>query len=127
MVNIKKILASLAITSVLALSTNAFAEGASDAAVRAAGEGTVAAMEKAVSLNAAGADKAEVEDALRDARNLQKEFRFEGTERMRQNAGNLMRTARAQVKDGDPAAKATLEELLGMYKEMMTTYNKTHR
>jgi len=126
MVNIRKILASLIMTSALALSSNVLAEGVSDAKVRESGEGTVAAMEKAVSLNAAGADKAEVEDALRDARNLQKEFRFEGTERLRQKAGDKMRIARTQVKDGDPAAKATLEELLAMYKEMMQVYNANH-
>ncbi|MCK9606981.1 MAG: hypothetical protein M0R33_11110 [Methylomonas sp.] len=126
MVNIKKILASLVMTSALVLSSNAFAEGATDAKVRAAGEGTVAAMEKAVSLNSEGADKDQVEDALREARGLQKEFRFEGTERLRQKAGDKMRVARTQVKDGDAGAAATLQELLDMYKEMMQIYNANH-
>lgn len=126
MANIRKILASLVMTSALVLSSNAFAEGAADVVVRQAGEGTVAAMEKAVSLNAAGASKEEVEDALREARGLQKEFRFEGTERLRQKAGDKMRVARSQVKDGDPAATATLQELLGMYKEMMQVYSANH-
>lgn len=125
MVNIKKALVSLAMATALVASSSAFAN-ASDAVVRAAGEGTVAAMEKAVSLTAEGADKDQVEDALREARSLQKEFRFEGTERLRQKAGDKMRIARAQVKDGDAAAAATLQELLDMYKEMMQVYNANH-
>lgn len=126
MVNIRKILVSLAMTTALALSSNAFAEGATDAKVRAAGEGALAAMEKAVSLNAAGAEKEQIEDALREVRSLQKEFRFEGTERMRQKAGDVLRVARTQVKDGDAGAAATLQELLDMYKEMMKMYNAAH-
>ncbi len=125
MVNIKKALVSLVMATALIMSSTAFA-GASDEVVRAAGEGTVAAMEKAVSLNAEGADKDQVEDALREARGLQKEFRFEGTERLRQKAGDKMRIARAQVKDGDAGAAATLQELLDMYKEMMQVYNANH-
>ncbi|WP_041364788.1 hypothetical protein [Methylomonas methanica] len=125
MVNIKKALVSLVMATALIMSSTAFA-GTSDEVVRAAGEGTVAAMEKAVSLNAEGADKDQVEDALREARGLQKEFRFEGTERLRQKAGDKMRVARAQVKDGDAAAATTLKELLDMYKEMMKVYNANH-
>ena len=122
----KKALVSLIMSAALVMSSSAFAEGATDENVRAAGEGTLAAVEEAVSLQAQGADKEEVSNALREARNLQKEFRFEATERMRQKAGDKLRVARSQVKDGDPAAAATLEELLAMYKEMMTMYNAAH-
>jgi len=122
----KKALVSLVMSTALVISSSAFAEGATDAKVRESGEGALAAMEKAVSLQAQGADKEAVGDALREVRQLQKEFRFEGTERLRQKAGDKLRIARSQVKDGDPAATATLEELLAMYKEMMTMYNAAH-
>lgn len=122
----KKIFVSLAMTAALAMSSSAFAEGASDAKVKAAGEGALAKVEEAVSLQSQGADKAEIENALKEVRQLQKEFRYEGTERLRQKAGDKLRIARNQVQDGDAAAAATLQELLAMYKEMMTVYNANH-
>jgi len=126
MENFKKALISLVMSIALVMSSSAFAEGATDAKVRASGEETVAAVEKALSLQEQGADKEEVGDALREARSSQKEFRFEGTERLRQKAGDKMRVARQQVKDGDPAATETLKELLAMYQEMMTMYKAAH-
>ncbi|QPK62760.1 hypothetical protein IVG45_18285 [Methylomonas sp. LL1] len=122
----RKILVSLVITSAMLLSSSAFAEGATDAKVRAAGEGALAKVEEAVSLQAKGADKAEVSAALSDVRQLQKEFRFEGTERLRQKAGDKLRIARSQVESGDAEAAATLKELQDMYKEMMKLYNAAH-
>ena len=122
----RKVLVTLAMTTALVMSSSAFAGEATDAKVRAAGEGALAKVEEAVSLQAQGADKEAVEDALKEVRQLQKEFRFEGTERLRQKAGDKLRVARSQVKDGDAAAAATLQELLDMYKEMMTLYNAAH-
>ncbi|MGY6274416.1 hypothetical protein [Methylomonas sp. MgM2] len=122
----KKILVSLVMSTALAMSSSAFAEGATDAKVREAGEGALAAMEEAVNLQEHGADKEEVSNALREVRQLQKEFRFEGTELLRQKAGDKLRVARKQVNEGDPEATATLKELLEMYKEMMTLYKAAH-
>lgn len=122
----RKVLVSLAMTTALVMSSSAFAGEATDAKVRAAGEGALAKVQEAVNLQAQGADKDAVEDALKEVRQLQKEFRFEGTERLRQKAGDQLRVARTQVKDGDAAAAATLQELLDMYKEMMTLYNAAH-
>lgn len=122
----KKVLVSLAMTTALVMSSSAFAGEATDAKVRAAGEGALAKVEEAVNLQAQGADKNDVEEALKEVRQLQKEFRFEGTERLRQKAGDKLRVARNQVKDGDAGAAATLQELLDMYKEMMTLYNAAH-
>ena len=122
----RKILASLAIASALVMSSSAFAGEATDAKVRAAGEGALAKVEEAVSLQAQGADKTDVEAALKEVRQLQKEFRFEGTERMRQKAGDKWRVAIKQVKEGDAGAAATLQELAAMYKEMMKLYNAAH-
>lgn len=126
MLNIKKALISLAMASALIISSNAFAEGATDAKVRAAGEGALAKVEEAASLQAKGADKAEISSALSEVRQLQKEFRFEGTERLRQKAGDKLRIARKQVEDGDAGAAASLNELVDMYKEMMKLYNAAH-
>lgn len=122
----RKVLVSLAMTTALAMSSSAFAGEATDAIVRAAGEGALAKVEEAVSLQSQGADQAAVQDALREVRQLQKEFRFEGTELLRQKAGDKLRVARKQVKEGDAGALATLQELSAMYKEMMTLYNAAH-
>jgi len=123
----RKVLVSLAMTTALAVSSSAFAGEATDAKVRAAGEGALAKVEEAVSLQTQGADKTAVEDALKEVRQLQKEFRYEGTERLRQKAGDKLRVARDQVKNGDAEATATLQELLAMYQEMMKLYNATHK
>lgn len=123
---IRKILLSLAAVSAMTLSASAFAEGATDAKVRAAGEGALAKVSEAVSLQAKGADKAEVLAALSEARQLQKEFRFEGTERLRQKAGDKMKLAKNQVESGDAAAAVSLKETQDMYVEMMKVYNAAH-
>lgn len=122
----KKALVSLIMTSALVMSSSAFAEGASDAKVKAAGEGALAKVEEAVSLQAKGADKEEIGKALSDVRQLQKEFRYEGTERLRQKAGDKLRIARSQVESGDAEAATTLKELQDMYQEMMKIYNAAH-
>lgn len=126
MVNIKKVLVSLGLAATLALSSNAFAEGVTDAKVKAAGEGALAKVEEALNLQSSSADKAQVLDALKEVRQLQKEFRYEGTERLRQKAGDRLRIARNQVEAGDAEATATLQELVEMYKEMMKVYNAAH-
>jgi len=123
---IKKVLFSLAIAGGMLMSASAFAEGATDAKVRAAGEGALAKVNEAVSLQAKGADKAEVLAALSEVRQLQKEFRFEGTERLRQKAGDKMKLAKNQVESGDAGAATSLKETQEMYVEMMKLYNAAH-
>lgn len=122
----KKVLLSLAIASGMMISASAFAEGASDAKVKAAGEGALAKVSEAVDLQAKGADKSEVLASLSEARQLQKEFRFEGTERLRQKAGDKMKVAKNQVESGDAAAIESLKETQAMYVEMMKVYNAAH-
>lgn len=122
---IKKTLASLVVMMALG-STSAMAAGAGDAKVRAAGEGAIAKMQEAVSLTEKGADKAEVLAALSDVRQLQKEFRYEQTERLRQKAGDKLRIGRDEVEKGDANAKATLAAALDIYKEMMVVYSAAH-
>lgn len=121
----KRTLASLFVMMAL-VSTSAMAAGAGDAKVRAAGEGAIAKMQEAVSLAEKGADKTEILAALGEVRQLQKEFRYEQTERLRQKAGDRLRVARDEVEKGDANAKATLVATLDIYKEMMTVYSAAH-
>lgn len=126
MKNFRKALVSLAMTAALVVSSSVFASEATDAKVRAAGEGALAKVEEAVNLQTQGADAADVEAALKEVRQLQKEFRFEGTERLRQKAGDKLRVVRKQVQNGDAEAANSLQELLAMYQEMMKLYNAAH-
>lgn len=123
---IKKALLALAVVTGVSMSASVFAEGVTDAKVRAAGEGALAKVSEAVSLQAKGADKTEILAALSEARQLQKEFRFEGTERLRQKAGDKMKLAKNQVESGDAAAAGSLKETQDMYVEMMKLYNAAH-
>lgn len=122
----KKAFISLLMTTALAMSSSAFAEGATDAKVRASAEGTLAKMEEAIKLQAQGADKSEVLNALSEVRQLQKEFRFEGTERLRQKAGDKLRIARKDVESGDANATTSLGDTMSLYQEMMKLYNASH-
>ncbi len=105
----------------------AFAQASGEAEVRAAAEGTIAKIEEAVKLVEQGADKAAVIQAINQARQLQKEFRYEITERQRQKAGNKLRDSRDAFAQEDTVnAKAHLNEALAMYKEMLDTYLTNH-
>ena len=126
MVKIKKALVSLVMTTALVMSSSAFAAGATDAKVRAAGEGALAKIEEAASLQSKGADKAEIIAALSEVRQLQKEFRFEGTERLRQKAGDKLKAAKDEVENGDANAVNSLKATLAFYKEMMVVYLAAH-
>ena len=65
--------------------------------------------------------------AIKEARQAQKEFRFEGTERQRQKANDKLRAAREAFEAGDTAAgDAALAEALQSFTEMKATYDKTH-
>ncbi len=120
----KKFLAVVALTSAV-FSTSALANPG-EAKVRAAAEGTVAKVEEAIALNSKGSDKTEVLQALSEVRQLQKEFRYEQTERLRQKAGDRLKVAREQVEKGDAAAGESLQATLDTYKEMLKIYNAAH-
>ena len=110
-----------------ALTSNVFAEPAGEAVVRAAAEGTVTKIEEAVSLTEKGAASAEIVKVINDARQLQKEFRYEGTERQRQKANDKLRIAREAFEANDKAtAEPTLKAALGIYQEMLKVYNANH-
>ena len=121
---IKKTLASMAIAAAL-FSTSAFAAGG-DAKVRAAGEETVAKVEAAANLAEKGGDKSEILKLLGEVRQSQKEFRYEQTERLRQRAGDKLKTAKEELESGNANAPATLKATLELYKEMLKIYNAAH-
>lgn len=116
-----------ALVAFAALTSTAYAEPAGEAQVRAAAEGTVAKIEESVNLAEKGADKSEIVKAINDARQLQKEFRYELTERQRQKANDKLRIAREAFESGDKqTAETTLKAALAIYQEMLKTYNANH-
>lgn len=125
---LNKIAVSLVMAaSMSAISSSAFAAPEGAAVVRAAAEGTVAKIEEAVSLMEKGADKAEIVKAINDARQLQKEFRYEVTERQRQKANDKLRIARDAFENNEKeSAETTLRAALAGFQEMLNTYNAAH-
>jgi len=118
-------IAALVVFSIFA--STAFAEATGEAAVRAAAEGTVVKIEEAAKLAEQGADKEGILKAISEARQLQKEFRYEGTERLRQKAGDQVRHAREAIAANDmAAAKTHLNEALAIYQEMLKIYQAAH-
>lgn len=119
----------IVISAVMATaSLTAVAEATGEAQVRAAAEGTIAKIQEAVSLSEQGSDSAEIAKAINAARQLQKEFRYEGTERQRQKANEKLKVAREAFEKGDKvAADATLKEALAAFNEMKATYDANHK
>ena len=127
----KKIAVSLVMAmSMAAISSTAFAAEEKDknAVVREAAEGTISKIEEAISLIDKNSDKAEIIKVIGDARQLQKEFRYEPTERLRQKANDKLKVARESVESGDTqAAEETLKVTLATFKEMKVTYDASHK
>ncbi|MGZ4954921.1 MAG: hypothetical protein ACXV8Q_07390 [Methylobacter sp.] len=128
---LKKIVVSVAIAmSLTAMSSTAFAAEKKDpnAVVREAAEGTIAKIEEAISLIEKGGSKEETSNTIAEARQLQKEFRYELTERLRQRANDKLRVAREAVENGDTkSAEETLKASLAQFKEMKVTYDAAHK
>lgn len=124
----KKVLISLTMAAALsAVSTAAFSKAAGEEAVKTAVENTITSLEQALSLLEKGEDNAVVSKTIGTARQQQKEFRFEVTERQRQRAVNTMVKAQADLKSGNvQPAEQNLREALASFKEMKATYDKTH-
>ena len=127
----KKIVVSLVMAmSMTAISSTAFAAEKKDpnAVVREAAEGTIAKIEEAISLVEKNGDKAATVAAITEASQLQKEFRYELTERLRQRANDKLRVAREAVESGDTkSAEETLKATLATFKEMKATYDAAHK
>jgi len=123
--NILNKIAAVAVLSLI--SSMAFAEATGEASVRAAAEGTVAKIEEAVKLAEQGADKAEIIKLIKEARQLQKDFRYEITERERQKGGNQLKHANEEFAQGDKeTGKASLKQALAIYSGMLKTYLSAH-
>ncbi len=125
----RKIIVSVVMAmSVAAFSSATYAEAAGEAKVTEAGTKTIAKIQEAVSLVEKGADKAEIIKAINDARQIQKEFRYEITERQRQKANDKLRIARDTFESGEfQPAEAKLREALAGYEEMKAIYDANHK
>jgi large subunit ribosomal protein L7/L12 len=127
---LNKIAVSVAFAiSMTAISSTAFAAEKKDgnAVVREAAEKTIAKIEEAISLIEKGASKDETSNTIAEARQYQKEFRYEQTERLRQRANDKLRVAREAVDNGDTkSADETLKASLAQFKEMKATYDASH-
>jgi hypothetical protein len=122
---VKKIIIAAVIATA---SVTAFAESAGDAKVRAALEDTIDKVEDAIKFSEENGSNEAVIGAISNARQAQKEFRFEGTERQRQKANEKLRLARESFQQGNKAAgTAALKEVLISFNEMKKTYNLTHK
>ncbi|MGR8978671.1 MAG: hypothetical protein ACU84H_01065 [Gammaproteobacteria bacterium] len=124
----KNILLSLVMTTALAsVSTTAFSKPAGQDVVTSAIKNTISNVELALSLLEKGGDNEAVMKAIGTARQQQKEFRFEVTERQREKTVNLLKQARSEIKSGNiQPGEQTLREALASYKEMKAIYDKTH-
>ncbi len=125
---LKKVLVSLVMAaSMAAVSSTAFAAPKGEAEVKAAIETTLAEITTAQAAAKAG-DLPGASKSVLDAANASKEFRFEGTERQRQKATDMLKAARKSYQAGDTAAgDAGLAEAFKSFTEMKATYDKTHK
>ncbi|MDD2660003.1 MAG: hypothetical protein PHY54_10065 [Methylococcales bacterium] len=125
---LKKVLVSLVMTaSITIVSTAAFAAPKGEAEVKAAIENTISSIEAAQAASKSG-DLSGISKDIADARQAQKEFRFEGTERQRQKANDKLRAAREAFEKGDTAAgDVGLAEALKSFTEMKAKYDLTHK
>jgi large subunit ribosomal protein L7/L12 len=126
--SIKKGLISLTMAAALAsVSTAAFSKPAGQEAVSSAIENTISSLETALSLLEKGGDNDAVIKAIGTARQQQKEFRFEVTERQRERTVNILKRAGSEIKSGNmQPGEQSLREALASYKEMKAIYDKTH-
>ena len=121
---VKKIILSAVMATV---SLTAVAEATGEAKVREAAEGTIVKIEEAVKLAEEGRDSAEISLAINAARQLQKEFRYEGTERQRQKANDQLRIARDGFATDKVVALAKLKEALASFVDMKKIYDASHK
>jgi hypothetical protein len=126
---LKKIAVSLLMAiSMTAISSAAFAEATGESKVTAAAENTIAKIQEAVGLVEKAGNKDDIVKTINDARQIQKEFRYEITERQRQKANDKLRIARDAFESGDKAAgEAKLREALVGFTEMKATYDANHK
>ncbi len=124
----KKVILAIITSAFLALSSTAYAKATGEDKVTAAGENTIKKIEEALSLAEKGADKEAIIKSINDARQSQKEFRYEITERQRDRANNKLKAARdAYLKGEMQPAEASLREALAGYIEIKGIYDANHK
>jgi type II secretory pathway component PulJ len=122
-----KVMIAIMATAMIAMSSSVYAKAAGEDKVTEAAENTIAKVEEAISLVEKGADKEAVAKAINEARQIQKLWRFEVTERQRERENNKLKIARdAFLKGEAQPAEATLREALAGFKEMKAKYDLTH-
>ncbi|MCX7084606.1 MAG: hypothetical protein NTY69_03615 [Methylococcales bacterium] len=126
----KMAVSSVMAASMLVLSTSAFAAEEhkdKNAAVLAAAQSTEASMLEAKEALVKGGDGDKVLNALNDARQSVKEFRYEQTERLRQKLNTNLKNARDEALNNQN--EKSLEEInkgLTVYAEMKKIYDAAH-
>jgi len=122
-----KVILAIIATAIVAVSSTAYAKATGEDKVTAAAENTIIKIEQALSLAEKGADVSEIVKVINDARQIQKEFRYEVTERQRERENNKLRIARDAYQKGEiQPAEATLREALAGFKEMKAIYDLKH-
>jgi hypothetical protein len=129
---LKKIAVSLVMAaSMLAIAPTTFAAEAHkdlNAVVELAAKNTEASLLEAKSLLEKGGETAQIQKALNDARQFQKEFRYEQTERLRQKLNDKLRQARESFDKNDNAKALTeVNAALALYAEMKKIYDAAHK
>ena len=123
---LKKILVS-GLVAVAMLSTSAVFAGKDDAKVAEALKNTLAKLQEVVTLAESGGDQEAISAGLHEAKQFQKEFRYEQTERKRQYAAEHIKNALAANKKGDKAEALTeLKAALAGFQEMKPIYEAAH-
>jgi len=124
---LKKVLVSLVMAASMAVvSSSAFAAPKGEAEVKEAIESTIAGITAAQAAVKSGDLSGASQDILKAAQ-ASKEFRFEITERQRQKATDVLKSARKSIEKGDIAAgEAGLESALKSFTEMKAKYDLTH-
>jgi hypothetical protein len=132
-----KVLKKIAVTlvmaaSMLAVSSTTFAAAKEhkdlNAVVEQAGKNTEAALLLAKSLLEKGGESDQIAKALNDARQHQKEFRYEQTERLRQKLNDQLSHARKAFDDNNnEKALDHVNKALALYAEMKVIYDKAHK
>lgn len=122
-----KILSALLVSALMALPPSVYAKAAGEEKVTAASENTITKIQEAIALAEKGENGKTIADTINEARQIQKEWRYEVTERQRERANTKLRLARDAFNKGESAeGLAILKEALASYKEMKSIYDSKH-
>jgi hypothetical protein len=127
----KKIALSIAVVGAFAtVSAPAFAAEEhqdKNAIVKAAAALTITKVNEAISIADGNGDKAAFVAAIGEARQAQKEFRYEQTERLRQKLNDKLRAARESADSSMSEAGAAAKGAAEILKEMSQIYDAAHK